>query len=166
MTLALVCTIPYRMTNSHSYPAFSIQFRPNSSCRTSDYRRLPRTLSHVYYDPLTPENRAEVEKIFQAFTSDPSDPLIHNRALETWGRKLNVPESTSNVAKFTFHELCAKPLSAADYLEITKTFGTIFVVDIPKMGLGEKDLVSIRWVCFRIFRSHDLYPGPSIYHIC
>lgn len=106
-----------------------------------DYRRLPRTLSHVYYDPLTPENRAEVDKIFKAFTSDPSDPLIHNRTLETWGRKLVVPESTTNVAKFSFHELCGKPRSAADYLEITKTFGTIFVVEVPKMGLGEKDMV-------------------------
>ncbi|KAJ3481369.1 hypothetical protein NLI96_g7707 [Meripilus lineatus] len=113
----------------------------------TDYRRLPRTLSHVYYDPLTPENRAEVDKIFKAFTSDPSDPLIHNRTLETWGRKLVVPESTTNVAKFSFHELCGKPRSAADYLEITKTFGTIFVVEVPKMGLGEKDMAR-RFITF------------------
>lgn len=103
---------------------------------------MPRTLSHVYYDPLTPENKAEFEKIFTAFTSDPSDPVQYNRGLNTWGRTIYVPESTSNVAKFQFHDLCGKPLSAADYLEITKTFGTIFVTDVPKMGLGEKDLVS------------------------
>lgn len=39
-------------------------------------------------------------------------------------------------------DLCGKPLSAADYLEITKNFGTIFVTDVPKMGLDKKDLVS------------------------
>ncbi|KAH9948425.1 AFG1-like ATPase [Amylocystis lapponica] len=105
----------------------------------TDYRRIPRTLSHVYYDPLTPENRAEVQKIFEAFTSDPSDPPLHNRKLTTWGRTILVPESTSTVAKFSFDDLCGKPLSAADYLEITRNFGTIFVLDVPKMGLSSKD---------------------------
>jgi protein AFG1 len=46
------------------------------------------------------------------------------------------------VAKFHFDELCGNPLSAADYLEVTKTFGTVFVLDIPKMDLGKKDMAS------------------------
>jgi len=96
-------------------------------------------MSHVYYDPLTPENGAEVEKIFRAFTSDPSDPPKLGRKLTTWGREIIVPESTSTVAKFRFDDLCGKPLSAADYIEITKNFDTIFVLDVPKMGLSSKD---------------------------
>ncbi|KZT06408.1 AFG1-like ATPase [Laetiporus sulphureus 93-53] len=105
----------------------------------TDYRRLPHAVSHVYYDPLTPENRAEVEKIFSAVTSDPADPVVHNRKLHTWGRTILVPESSSTVAKFEFDDLCGNPLSAADYLEITKNFKTIFVLDVPKMGLSQKD---------------------------
>lgn len=107
-----------------------------------DYRRIPRTLSHVYYDPLSEANKREVDKIWSAYTSDPADPVLHNRKLETWGRTLLVAESTSTVAKFDFMDLCGKPLSAADYLEITKNFGTIFLLDVPKMGLDRKDLVS------------------------
>ena len=38
-------------------------------------------------------------------------------------------------------DLCGKPYSAADYLEITKTFGTVFLLDVPKMGMDRKDLV-------------------------
>lgn len=53
-----------------------------------------------------------------------------------------IPESTDNIAKFTFQDLCGNPLSAADYFEVTKTFKTVFVMDIPKMSLGQKDLVS------------------------
>ncbi|KAI0797000.1 AFG1-like ATPase [Abortiporus biennis] len=113
----------------------------------TDYRRIPRTLSHVYYDPLTPENKAEIDKIFRAFTSDPHDPVVNNRKLMIWGRELKVPESTSNVARFSFHDLCGNPLSAADYIEITKTFKTVFVTDVPKMGLGEKDLAR-RFITF------------------
>jgi peroxisome-assembly ATPase len=113
--------------------------------RNLDYRRIPRALSHVYYDPLTPENAREVEKIFTSLTtSDPEDPVIRNRSLETWGRILLVPESTSKVAKFKFQDLCGKPFSASDYIEVTKTFGTVFLLDIPKMGMDKKDLVSNR----------------------
>jgi len=32
-------------------------------------------------------------------------------------------------------------LSAADYLEITKQFGTLFIVNVPKMGMDQKDMV-------------------------
>ena len=80
-------------------------------------------------------------------TSDPSDPSIHNRKLMTWGRKILVPESSSTVAKFGFLDLCGKPMSAADYIEITKNFGTIFVTDVPKMGLSQKDMVSTPDIC-------------------
>ena len=104
---------------------------------------MPRALSHVYYDPISEDNRRELTKIWNAYTSHPSDPVVANRKLETWGRTLLVPESTSTVARFRFMDLCGNPLSAADYLEITKNFGTIFILDIPKMGLGQKDLVSI-----------------------
>ena len=105
-----------------------------------DYRRIPRALSNVYYQPLNEDNKREINKIFDSFaSSDPSDPPIRNRSLNIWGRSLLIPESTSNIAKFRFDDLCEQPLSAADYLEVTKTFATVFVLDVPKMGLGSKD---------------------------
>ncbi|KAG8844529.1 hypothetical protein FRB91_002561, partial [Serendipita sp. 411] len=55
--------------------------------------------------------------------------------------------SSDNIAKFTFAELCGKPLSAADYLEVTKQFGTVFVLDVPKLDLGQKDLAR-RFITF------------------
>jgi protein AFG1 len=67
---------------------------------------------------------------------------LPNRKLKVWGRELKVPISTGTVARFTFKELCDGPMSAADYLEITKKFETIFVVDIPKMSFSERDKVS------------------------
>ncbi|PFH51313.1 hypothetical protein AMATHDRAFT_3163 [Amanita thiersii Skay4041] len=105
-----------------------------------DYRRIPRALSQVYFHPLSPDNRSEINKLFNALTSDdPNDPPIKNRKLKIWGRTLTVPESTRHVAKFSFHDLCGQPLSAADYLEVTSTFGTVFLLDIPKMDMQSKD---------------------------
>lgn len=113
-----------------------------------DYRRVPRALSRVYYHPINRENSREIEKIFTSLTSDdPLDPVIPNRSIETWGRVLLVPESTSKIAKFRFMDLCGKPFSAADYLEITKQFGTVFLLDVPKMGMENKDLAR-RFITF------------------
>lgn len=96
----------------------------------------------MYFDPITPEHDLEINKIFKSLASeDPSDPPTRNRKLSIWGRTLLVPESTSKVAKFNFEELCGQPLSAADYLEVTKNFATVFVLNVPKMDLNQKDLV-------------------------
>ncbi|TFK99157.1 AFG1-like ATPase [Pterulicium gracile] len=122
------------------------QFKVTDLDSGTDYRRIPRALSKVYYDPLDEENTREVEKQFQSYaTAD--DPVVRNRALDIWGRKLYVAESTKKVAKFKFQDLCGKPLSAADYLEVTKNFGTVFITDIPKMDLGQKDLAR-RFITF------------------
>jgi len=83
-----------------------------------------------------------VDKLFKSLISaGPSDPVITDRELHTWGRTVLVPESTSKVAKFRFDDLCGKPLSAADFIEVTKSFGTVFLLDVPKMGLDLKDKV-------------------------
>lgn len=37
-----------------------------------------------------------------------------------------------------FQDLCGRPLSAADYLEVTR-FPVVFVTGVKRMGLGEKD---------------------------
>jgi protein AFG1 len=125
---------------------------------------MPRALSQVYYHPLNDETRREMDKLFTAFTSRSN--VLTNYRLRVWGQRvLNIPECTLNtgtgsegagfsqtpengngdppinIAKLTFKELCGDPLSAADYIELTHTFGIIIVSDIRKMGLSEKDLV-------------------------
>ena len=98
---------------------------------------------------------APFEKIFKAFTSHSDDPVVRNRKLHVWGREIVVPESTRTVAKFGFLDLCGKPMSAADYIEITKNFGTIFVTDVPKMGLSQKDMVCAIWHVHDLMTTHD-----------
>ncbi|KAK4051211.1 ATPase [Microbotryomycetes sp. JL201] len=102
-----------------------------------DYRKRPRALKKVYLSPIDQSNKREFAELFDALTED--EPVIEHRPLSVWGRKINVPESTSRVAKFRFIDLCGKPLSAPDFLEITKTFETIFVEDVPQLGLDTKD---------------------------
>lgn len=73
--------------------------------------------------------------------------MVTDRTLNIWGRKLRIPESAGTTARFSFQELCGKPLSAADYIEVTRTFETIFVTDIPSMTLSQKDMAR-RFITF------------------
>lgn len=131
----------------------------------TDYRKLPRTLTKVFFSPTSsPENKAEMDKLWTAMTSDPNDEVVANRPIEVWGRKFSIPLSSKRCARFTFSELCGKPKSAADYIEICRSFGTIFIDDIPKMNLHSRDLAR-RFITFidsayesrvRIFASSEV----------
>ncbi|KAH7343416.1 AFG1-like ATPase [Rhizoctonia solani] len=110
----------------------------------TDYRKIPRALSKVYFDPLTPENHTEMDKLFHALAGD---HIATDRALSIWGRQLRIPESAGRAARFSFLDLCGKPLSAADYIEVTREFETIFVTDVPSMNLGQKDMAR-RFITF------------------
>jgi cell division protein ZapE len=53
----------------------------------------------------------------------------------TWlfvlGRKVMVPQAALGVARFSFDDLCAQPLAAADYLAIAKDYRTLLIDRIP-----------------------------------
>jgi protein AFG1 len=113
-----------------------------------DYRRVARARSSIkpYHYPLSPETTKAIDSIFDELTAD-SGPVVRNRQLHVWGRAITVPASSPTVAKFTFQELCGSPLSSVDYLEITRVFGTVFLLDVWKMGVERKDLAR-RFITF------------------
>jgi len=55
------------------------------------------------------------------------------------GRTLIVPEALNGVARFTFHDLCGKPVGRDDYLTLVEKYNTIFIEDIPKLGAAQRD---------------------------
>ncbi|KAG8757377.1 hypothetical protein FRC11_004591 [Ceratobasidium sp. 423] len=85
-----------------------------------------------------------MDKLFHALAGD---HIETDRTLSIWGRQLRIPESAGRVARFSFLGLCGKPLSAADYIEVTREFETIFVTDVPSMDLGQKDMAR-RFITF------------------
>ncbi|KAJ7094456.1 ATPase [Mycena belliarum] len=123
------------------------QFEVTDLDSGTDYRRVARAPSSVkpYHYPLSSETSKEVDTIFESLAE--GERVVRNRKLHIWGRPLVVPASTSSAAKFTFQELCGSPLSAADYLEITRVFGTVFLLDVWKMGVDRKDLAR-RFITF------------------
>ncbi|GAA5899369.1 uncharacterized protein JCM6883_005198 [Sporobolomyces salmoneus] len=61
------------------------------------------------------------------------------RELSVYGRKLKVPWSQGGVARFSFKELCEKPLGPADFITLGSEFHTIIVDNIPILPLNAKN---------------------------
>ncbi len=106
---------------------------------------MPKALSKVYFSSERHEDLREYEKIWAAMTEE--EAVVENRKLKIWGRNLLVPQSTSKVARFTFMQLCGSPKSAADYIEICRRFHTVFIDEVPRMGVNQRDLAR-RFITF------------------
>ena len=78
-----------------------------------------------------------------------------SKAIEVMGRLVEIPVCTGDgIARFKFEELCSRPLGPADYLAIGRTFHTVFIDSIPKLGMTQRNearrfisLIDALWVC-------------------
>jgi cell division protein ZapE len=55
------------------------------------------------------------------------------------GRLVRVPKAAMGVARFTFDELCARPLAAADYIRIAHEFHTLILDHIPVLDFSRRN---------------------------
>ena len=55
------------------------------------------------------------------------------------GRKVAVPRAAGAAARFSFADLCGKPLGARDYIAIANRFPTVFVDRVPVLGEAERN---------------------------
>lgn len=111
----------------------------------TDYRRVARPPANVYRYPLGPEAVTHANRWF-SHLGDPKDPP-HPTSHKIWGRYLKVPLASGKAAKFTFGELCGSPLSAADYLELSRRYRAFVVTDVPTMDYKTRDLAR-RFITF------------------
>lgn len=64
--------------------------------------------------------------------------VMRDLSLSVNGRSVRVPEAgrTTDVARFSFADLCDQPIGAADYYAIASAFHTVFVDDVPQLRLS------------------------------
>jgi len=96
-----------------------------------DYRLEKLSGSPLYFCPPGESARAHMQKLWNSLTgTQAGEP----REIAVAGRCVHVPEAAMGAARFTFADLCEKPLGANDYLALARDFHTIFVEDVPVMG--------------------------------
>jgi cell division protein ZapE len=136
----------------------------------TDYRLERIKGMPVYHCPLDERSANELDVSFKALT-DVEIGEAQEIAVQQ-GRTLKVSEAAKGVARFTFEELCARPLGAADYLAIAEHFHTIVLADIPQMDRDKRNeakrFVTLidalydnhtKLVCSAAARPEDLYPS-------
>ncbi len=97
----------------------------------ADYRLKHLAGAPVYHVPLGPEARAAMDGAWERLTPGvKGEPCT----VEVKGRRVEVPVAAMGVARFHFDDLCKKPLGAADYLKLARSFHTLLVDEIPAMG--------------------------------
>jgi cell division protein ZapE len=61
------------------------------------------------------------------------------RDISIKGRVLSVPRSARGVARFSFADLCEKPLGASDYLRLAHDYHTLMIDHIPVMDYADRN---------------------------
>ncbi len=95
-----------------------------------DFRLQKLQGRRLYFTPADTHAKAELDASFTALTGLPRG---RRRVLELKGRRLVVPEAAMGVARFTFDDLCEKPLGSLDYLRLAHTFHTVLIDNIPRL---------------------------------
>jgi cell division protein ZapE len=84
----------------------------------------------VDYAPLGPAADEAIERAWKRLTAGAHAQAL---TLDIGGRALRVEREAAGVARFSFEDLCARPLGPADYLEIAERFHTVLLENIPRL---------------------------------
>jgi cell division protein ZapE len=107
----------------------------NLDART-DYRREKLLHFAAYQTPLGKRADAAMDEAWGLATArEDVAPL----RLFVRGHNFDIPLASPDSARFSFDDLCAKPLGAADYLELAKRYGTIFIDHVPTLDFSRRN---------------------------
>ncbi len=96
----------------------------------TDFRLEKLAGIKMWLVPADAKADAALDKAWKKLTSGATDSP---RDISIKGRTLHVPHSAHGVARFSFADLCEKPLGASDYLRIARDYHTVMIDRIPAM---------------------------------
>jgi cell division protein ZapE len=96
----------------------------------TDYRLGKLGRGEVYLTPLGRDTDVALERLWLRLTGAERGA---RRTLAVLGRTVEVPEACDGIARFSFEDLCSRPLGAADYRAIAEAFDTVFVEHVPAL---------------------------------
>ena len=101
-----------------------------------DFRLEKLSGRPLYFTLADNRAREQMDAHWHRLTGDhPAGPID----LELKGRAVHVPLASMGVARFSFDDLCKRPLGSLDYLRIAHEFHTILIDDIPQMSPSNRN---------------------------
>lgn len=107
----------------------------NLDSRT-DYRLEKLNRQPVYVTPLGPETSRLMDAAWDVAKGGAEE---HSDMLVVKGHDVLVPRAAGGAARFSFSDLCAKPLGASDYMAIVGRYRTIFIDDVPVLDYTRRN---------------------------
>ncbi|MGP4693601.1 MULTISPECIES: cell division protein ZapE [Rhizobium/Agrobacterium group] len=101
-----------------------------------DYRMEKVKSLPVYVTPLDGAADQAMDMAWHHLTGG---QVVAPVEIEMKGRSVLVPRAAGRVARFTFRDLCEKPLGASDFLAIADRFDTVFIDHIPLLSADRRN---------------------------
>ena len=102
----------------------------------TDFRLEKLAGNPVYHVPADEAAHRALSQAFKVLSGHAHGEPVD---LEVLGRTITVPQARNNVARFSFNDLCGRPLGASDYLEIAREFHTVIIDEIPVMDMPKRN---------------------------
>jgi cell division protein ZapE len=132
---------PNGLQRSRFLPAIEILKRDLDVVELSgatDHRRRILDALSVYYTPLDENADGHLAMFFEAMTKA---TFAEDGAIEVGGRPIPFRRRAKGVIWFDFPELCEKPRSQVDFLEIAASYHTVLLSDVRRMSAAQTDVV-------------------------
>ncbi len=102
----------------------------------TDYRMEKIKSLPVYVTPLDDASDKAMDMAWRQLTEGHA---VAPTEIAMKGRSIHVPRAAGRVARFSFSDLCEKPLGASDFLAIADRFDTIFIDHIPFLSADKRN---------------------------
>lgn len=102
----------------------------------TDYRLEKDSGLPVFRHPLGEEADRAMDA---AWRRETAGRAVAAETVSFRGRTIPVPQAAGRAARFSFADLCEKPLGAADYLEILAHYDTLFLDHVPLLGAEKRN---------------------------
>ena len=102
----------------------------------TDFRLEKLASAPVFYTPADAAAKAALDAAFQRLTGHTRGAPMQ---LTLLGRTLDAPEASDGVARFSFDDLCRRPLGASDFLAIAHRFHTVLIDNIRVMSADQRN---------------------------
>ncbi|MDU9002953.1 cell division protein ZapE [Sedimentitalea todarodis] len=96
----------------------------------TDYRQDRLEGTQVYFTPIGPEARADIQSVWEDLAGGAADPLT----LVVNKREVLIPAFRNGVARASFYDMCGAALGPADYLALAEATRVLILEDIPRLS--------------------------------
>jgi len=97
---------------------------------TVDFRTADAADGNNFFHPINEGTKSSMDRAYESMGGGETSIFV---SLSGQSRRLQVARASAdgNVARFTFHELCKRPLGRGEYVAMAERFHTIFIDEVP-----------------------------------